>query len=457
MNLDSATSPSVPIEARAERRAERRLLAIAVAVIFCAKCLFALVLVPHFKDQINPEYSVGNVDNYVSLAKSLENGDGYRFFPETSLTLMREPGFPYYLATLKSYFDHFQKIAVVLNIVFSSLCAVLIFHLARSMVAIRWVPVIAAFVFMLHPGVIVAEQRNGIEIPFTLLLLGFLLLTRKALSSDSLVDYVKVGVALGAISLVRSTALLFPTFLIFYGFIFKGGWPSVIRSVPRIALIFACALLAMSPWILRNYALVGKFIPTASVQGIAMQAGNYICVHENDEPKKTFHQLDDDAADVRNTLARQQGYRFKASYYQYFYDAHDEVRFNGSLASAVVDQYRRSPSLFVRCASENIFNFWFQGKDNRATIANMMVQLPFLLLAIAGALLGWRHLDKPTFGLFALFVVYTLGVYIPIHAQARYSIPIMPLLTVLAAIPIARCVGFLSRRPGSAPVAHARW
>ena len=315
------------------------------------------------------------------------------------------------------------------------------------MVRIRWVPFIAALLFMLHPGVIVAEQRNGIEIPFTLLLLGFLLLTRKALSSDSLVDYVKVGVTLGAISLVRSTALLFPTFLVFYGYIFNGGWRSVIRSVASIALIFACALLAMSPWIVRNYALVGQFIPTASVQGIAMQAGNYICVHENDEPKKTFHQLDDDAAEVRNTLATQQGYRFKASYYQYFYDAHDEVKFNSSLAAAVVDQYRRSPSLFIRCASENVFNFWFQGKDDRATIANMIVELPFMLLAVAGAVLGWRQIHKPTFGLCALFLVYTLGVYIPIHAQARYSIPIMPLLAILAAIPIARCFGFLSPRP----------
>jgi hypothetical protein len=77
----------------------------------------------------------------------------------------------------------------------------------------------------------------------------------------------------------------------------------------------------------------------------------------------------------------------------------------------------------------------------------MIVELPFMLLAVAGAVLGWRQIHKPTFGLCALFLVYTLGVYIPIHAQARYSIPIMPLLAILAAIPIARCFGFLSPRP----------
>ena len=392
----------------------------------------------------------------MSLAKSIENGDGYRFFPDTSLTLMREPGFPYYLAELKSFSIHYHELAVVLNIVFSCVCGVLIFRLARSLVSLRWVPLIAACLFMLHPGVIIGEQRNGIEAPFTLLLLILLLMMRKALRTDSWIEYVKVGVTLGAVSLVRSTALLFPTFLVIYGFIFQGGWSSIARSVARVAVIFACAAVVMSPWIVRNYQLVGKIIPTASVQGIAMQAGYYICAHEGDEPSRTFRELDYDAADVRNAAATAQGYRFKASYYQYFYDPRDEVRFNGALAAQVVDAYRQSPGLFVRCASENVFNFWFRGKDSRATIANMIVQVPFILLAVLGTILGWKRLDKPTFGLFALFLIYTLGVYVPIHAQARYSIPIMPLLTILAAIPFALVVRALAERRGGVALTPAK-
>jgi hypothetical protein len=48
--------------------------------------------------------------------------------------------------------------------------------------------------------------------------------------------------------------------------------------------------------------------------------------------------------------------------------------------------------------------------------------------------------------LMLLFVVYTMGVYVPIHAQARYSIPIMPILSILAAITLCKLTGRVLRR-----------
>lgn len=55
-------------------------------------------------------------------------------------------------------------------------------------------------------------------------------------------------------------------------------------------------------------------------------------------------------------------------------------------------------------------------------------------------------MDKPTLALFLLFVAYTIAVYAPIHAQARYSIPVMPLLSMLAAIPLCQIMGHAFRR-----------
>jgi hypothetical protein len=424
------------IGSREDRKGDQRLLFGAILCIFVLKLTFALLVLPHFKGDLKFLYSVGSVDNYYSIAQNLDNGNGYRFDPDTSLTLMREPAYPYFLAALRGTFDDYLQVVIAANILFTSLCALLIFNLASQIAASRWPPLIAPFLFMLHPAVVLAEVRYGVETPFTLLLLAFLLLLRKALIVDATREYIKAGIALGVVSCVRSTALLFPLFLMFYGFLFSGGWKALLPSLSRIALILACAFLVLSPWIVRNYLLVGKVIATASVGGVAMQAGYYMCTHEG--TGKQFYELDLDAAAVRNQLATQQGYRFKPNYFQFFYDPKDEVKFNDSLASQVVAEYAHSPTVFVECAAENVYNFWFRGKTTAVTVVNMCIQLPYMIFAFAGIMLGFRRMERTAWGLFVLFILYTMAVYVPIHAQARYSTPLVPILAIFAAMAIER-------------------
>jgi 4-amino-4-deoxy-L-arabinose transferase-like glycosyltransferase len=420
-----------------EREADRRWLAMAVVAIFILKLTFALAIAPRFSDRILPLYGIGRADNYHSIAKNINAGHGYRFTPETSLTLMREPGYSYFLAGLLRVFDNDLESVVIANILFTSLAAIVLSNLARSVTGVRWVPLAAPLLFMLHPGVILAELRKGVESLFTLLVLVFLSLLLKALRTEKTRAYVEAGFALGIASCVRSTALLFPAFLILHGLILKGGWRSAVRAAGRAALVLACALIVLSPWIVRNEILVGKFIPTASVQGIAMQVGEYLCIHDGE---KDMGMLDLDAATVRNRLAVEQGYRFEGDYYQFFYDPKDELKFSNALAQQVVQDYSRSPALFAKCASENVFNFWFAGKSRAVTIANLCIQLPYLLLALWGITLEFRRMDRSALTLLLLFVGYTMAVYAPIHAQARYSMVLVPILSLFAAVPICRAL-----------------
>lgn len=426
-----------------ERRKDGRRLAIAVLVIFLLKLIFAFGIAPQFSDRIRPLYGIGPADNYLSIAKNIDAGNGYRFTPQTSLTLMREPGYPYFLAALLRVFDNDHELAIAANIAFTSLAALLVSSLARSMSAVRWVPVAAPLFFLLHPGVILSELRWGVESLFTLLVLIFLWLLLKALRTARTADYVGAGLALGVASAVRSTALLFPAFLIVHDLILKSGWKSVARGAWRPVLVLACAFAALSPWIVRNEMLVGKFVPTASVQGIAMQVGQYLCVHAGE---KDMAQLDLDAAAVRNKVAAEQGYRFQGDYYQLFYDPKDELTFNHALGQQVVHEYLQSPALFARCATENVFNFWFAGKDRAVTIANLCIQVPYLLLALLGVALDFRRMDRPALILLLLFVAYTMAVYAPIHAQARYSMVLVPILSIFAAVPICRWLDSRSER-----------
>ncbi len=444
MNLDGDIDHATDRMADAQRRKEEnRWLAIVVLGLLLVKLGFALIVVPKYADQIRPLYGIGPADNYLSIAKNIDAGHGYRFTPQTSLTLMREPGYPFFLAGLLRVFDNDHELAIVANIIFTSLAAFLLSSLARSVSAARWVSVAAPLLFMLHPGVILSELRYGYESLFTLLVLVFLWLLLKAQRTGRTADYVEAGLALGVASAVRSTALLFPAFLIVHDLILKGGWKSAVRAAWRAALVLACALIALSPWIIRNEMLVGKFVPTTSLPGIAMQVGEYLCIHAGE---KDMAKLDLEAAAVRNRLAVEQGYRFQGEYYQFFYDPKDELKFSHALGQQVVHDYLQSPALFAKCATENLFNFWFAGKNRAVTIANLCIQLPYLLLAVLGVALDFRRMDRPALILLLLFVAYTVAVYAPIHAQARYSMVLVPILSMFAAVPICRLLVSRSER-----------
>lgn len=415
--------------------AQRKLL-LAILAIFILKLVLYLLVIPAYSEQLGPLWGIGPADNYDVIADNIRHGYGYRFSPDTALTLMREPGYPYFLALLEWLFGAGLAAPIVANLVLSSCSALLISRLGRSISPLPWAPQIAALLFLLHPGVVVAELRSGVEIPFIFMLLCFFLALRRALHTERVRDYLIAGLVLGLTSCIRSTALLFPPFLLVYHWARQRSWRSIWQASIRVAATMLVAFLVLTPWIVRNYELVGKFIPTASVGGVAMQVGNYICTH--DDGKKGFHERDVEAATQRQQLASQLGYRFTGDYYQYFYDPRDEVSFNAELSHRVTEQYLHSPAIFAKCAAENLVSFWFAGKTSTSTMLNVCIQLPYLALALVGIILGFRQADGALLACLLLFVVYTIAVYAPIHAQARYSVPMVPVLALFAAIPLAR-------------------
>jgi hypothetical protein len=251
---------------------------------------------------------------------------------------------------------------------------------------------------------------------------------------------VAAGLLLGLTSLVRSTALLFPLLLPVYFMVREVPRPPLLSTCARVLAVMLAAYLVLTPWMIRNYRLVGTPVATASIMGTAMQTGLYICQRLN------FHNgyqvLDYAAGDERVQLAREQGYRVIAMQDPVFYDPRDEVRFSSWLTHRVLDEYRRSPLLFARCAGENVFNYWFAGKNWTSTLLNVPLQLGYLALAIWGGIVYARNRERPPqtpggIGLYVLFCVYSMLVYVPTFAQARYSIPSIPLLALIGSVGIA--------------------
>jgi 4-amino-4-deoxy-L-arabinose transferase-like glycosyltransferase len=408
-------------------------------VILAGLVLEAVVLfgvLPRLGGRLRPHYGVGFADDYDKLARSLVNGEGYRFYPDTAPTLMREPGYPVFLATVFSLLGSSIVAARVGNLVLAGLIACLLPRLALRVTSSRWVVLIATFLFLVHPGTIVAQARASFETLFALLLLVLALALGHALDRGGDRSFLLAGVCLGLVDLVRSTFLLFPAVVVALLIVAGPASKSVILPALRKgSLMTIASIVVLSPWIVRNRALTGKWVFATTVQGTAAHAGQYICT--NLSLSNGFQELDAASAAARTQLAISLGYSFRRGFFPHFYRTSDEIEFNEHLLARVRGQYLSHPLLAGRCTALNLLHFWFAGKTWPVTGLNVVLQLPLLVLAVIGLRVVKRERGWNSVAPALLPVLYLPLLHAPVLAQARYSVPLIPLLVVYA------CIGLL--------------
>ena len=411
---------------------KRALIRLYVAA-FIAHAFLLFFVIPALSNRLTPLYNQNLYpDGYDLLAANIVAGNGYRFFPDTAMTLMREPGYPVFLAGMFRIFGEGQIPVKLTNLLLALSTALLMIRITRRVSNNQVVIFLSPILFFFHPATIIAESRGGVEVLFTFLITLFTLTLYRSIEDNKYQNYVVSGGVLGLTVLVKGTPMLFPLFLLFYLLAFRSQENSKIAIFRNIGLMMFAMIVVLSPWIIRNYTLTGKLIPTASVLGVSAHAGQYICSHLSYD--KSFVDLDTDAALERSKLAERLGLRFKAGYYQMFYSTNDELEFSSYLLKRVAAEYQASPILLAKCIGYNLFNFWFAGKTWKSTCINLVVQLPYIILAILGAILFMRGNQLRTIAPLVLIIVYIVAVHIPILSQARYSVPIIPSLCVLACI-----------------------
>jgi 4-amino-4-deoxy-L-arabinose transferase-like glycosyltransferase len=408
-----------------------------IALILAVHALVLFVGLPAIGAHLSPLYSHDQyIDGYNLIASNLADGNGYRFYQDTAPTLMREPGYPIALAGIFLAFGKSFTAVKIVNMCLTFVTAALVVYLATMLSTHRTASLLAPVIYLFHPGTLIAESRAGVESLFTTLIVLFFVLTLRAMRKDRLRDYLVAGGVLGLAVLVRSTPILFPILLLAYRLTTErreGRSWTIFRNISM--LIFAMVVV-LSPWIIRNYRLTGRIVPTASVLGISAHAGQFICSHLNED--KPWYLLDREASRLRGEMATNLGYTFKQGedYYQFFYKTDDEMRFSKYLIAGVVEKYRESPKLCAKCITYNLFNFWFAGKSGASVALNLAVQLPLLLCSIYGVIISAQY-GRKVAALVVVFVAYFVAISVPILAQARYSVPLLPFLAALTAAAMA--------------------
>ncbi len=431
-------------------RTKNLLITLSVLVIVLNVVLL-FVLIPELSSRLTLSHNQNAyADGYDQLADNLAQGNGYRFYPDTAHTLLREPGYPIFLAGIYLFLGNRFPLVMLANMLLALGTAWIMTRIAlkvsRSQVVILGTPLL----FLFHPGILIAESRGGVEILFAFLVALFVSSLYRAIERNRPLDYVLSGAVLGVAVLAKSTLLLFPFVLLAYLLIYARQRNFQTTICLKVALMLIAMCVVLSPWIVRNYLLTGQFIPTASVLGVSAHAGQYIHAHLSSD--KSWTEVDREAARERRRLAQQHGYPFKDvtdAYYQYFYSSEDEVNFSNDLLKEVIREYLRSPTLLIRNSVSNLFNLWFRGKTWSSTRMNMVIQLPFLILALMGTVLSVRNRQFNSIAPLILLVIYFVAVHTLILAQARYSVPLIPFLSIFACITLAtvrRIVGNLFSR-----------
>jgi 4-amino-4-deoxy-L-arabinose transferase-like glycosyltransferase len=405
----------------------RRQLSVLVVLVL-VKAVLLLVVLPAFSKPLKSIYGTTFADDYDKLAGNLEAGRGYRLLPEAEPTLMREPGYPLFLAAVFRVGGRELAAARVANLLLGLATAVVVLRLATDLGLSVQGSLFAAVLFLIYPGTLVAESRGGFESLFTLLLAGFVLLWGRAVANDRSPDYAAAGVVLGLAGLVRTTVVLLP--VLAFGWLWLRPPRRVLHALGRAAVLGGAMLVVVSPWIIRNSLLTGEPTWATTVRGTSAHAGQYICLHRGDP--RGLQAIDLDAADERAELARQWGYRFKFDYYLYFYTTKDEIEFDRRLMGTVGDRWRAHPLLAAGCAVENLGSFWFAGKNARSTALNVATQLPLMLLAAGGVIALARKGRAGGLVPMGIVVGYLLLLHSIVIAQARYSVPLVPFLAVCA-------------------------
>jgi len=421
------------VKAADVNRIWERIAGVILASAVLVNLLLVFVVIPELTKGLRPLYNQESFqDGYDLIAANLADGHGYRFYPDTAETVMREPGYPVVLAGLRRVFGPGFEEVKIANVCFALMTAWILMYLGGKLVAPGKLALLVPAFFLIHPGTVIAESRGGVEILFGALLTLFMLAVYKAIETEKWSTYLLAGYVLGFTVLVRSTPIIFAAFLLVYVWVAERRRTRLSKICRNAGVMVMAMISVLSPWIIRNYALTGRFIPTASVLGVSAQAGQYICT--NLTLHRRWVDLDRAAGKERERLAEAAGYRLRGGYYQVFYSTIDEITFSNYLLSNVVERYREKPWLCLKCIAYNVVNLWCAGKTWSSTAISAGIQFPYLGFALAGVIIRIRERRFRSIGPIVLLIVYTVAVYAPILAQARYSVPLVPFVSLLASI-----------------------
>ena len=442
-------------------------------------CLIALIHGALYIVNMRPDWDVAWTDQagYKQLGAVLaETGKFTRYpdYPTFVPEVIRTPGYPAFVALIYRLFGVGNDIAVTAAqaIAYAALCLV-VFAIARRIAAMR-VATIAALLTALFAPLAHFAALVLTEFWTTFVATIAMVFVLRAVQQQRLADFAGGGLLLSATTLVRPAFVLLPFFL-------AVAMPVVVRSQRNASAVRGWGVLALAaaitllPWFTYNYVYLGRFtLSPAGGIGRGLWEGSWQGLWPG-RVQAELTALAEANVDVESRVraiadANSQRPDLMLQYVREWRTIHDlwdapqdplerasaRVRADSEYLAAAMNNIRRDPiGHATRRLTYGLFVLWAADIPIRYSEINRtptlivrliwLAQVAILLLAAIGCLTLARRGRWTETVLLALPLVYVTGVHLPLLCEARQSLPVKPLVIVLAAVGIGR---FIS--PGSA-------
>ena len=455
------------------------------------KVLIVLLALAHaalFIVYQRPDWEVAWSDQggYKQLGAAMARSGEFTRFPESPVFIpevIRTPGYPAFVAVIYRLFgEHTLPVAIAQALVFALIC--LIVYTIGKRVAGDRAATVAGVMTALFPPLPYYGALVLTEVWTTFMMVLACVVCLRAIQLDRVRDFVLAGVLFSATTIVRPAFVLLPFGLAIAMPLLVPSERSRGRRLGQWAAFAVAAAVTLVPWFTYNYVYLGRFtLSPAGGIGRGLWEGSWQGrwpgrVH-NDLTHTAEQALSRDELDSRvRAIAVKAGtpaegmlsYVHEWQNIRKIWETPTDPMERARARVVADEEYLRAalehiradvPGWMIRRLAFGTFILWASDIPIRYTDINDMpplliraiwlVQVVLLAVAAAGAVivLRWRRFAEAA--LLILPLLYVTAVHVPLLCETRQSLPVKPLVIVLAAIAVnalANGMRWTVNRPG---------
>lgn len=388
---------------------KRRHLLLLIAILVVGLLLRMAMVANNASDEL-----VFDECNYDSIAKNLLAGKGYSmgYDADPPTTMYRMPGYPFFIAGIYSVVGPNPTAVRTAQALVDILACLIIYRFVLAMRRRPREALLVAAAYMLHPLFWVHTAMlyaDSLSIPFFILAV---LVFYNGIEKANWRSYAWSGILLGIGTLMRPTYVVIPLAMLIILLILQPK--QIARSVALTAVCSAALVLMLTPWIVRNYCVYHKFLPTVPAAGFNLYAG---AGPKNGETINSIDQL------PPTHPVRQEAMRI------------DESDWNSLFFREGIKLIKSDPGNYARLLVRKPFRLWFnllyEDAPSKSSLA--LAALNLLVFLFAGIGMAKCHFPRSlTVVVLVLFVCWT-ATHAVSQSLVRYAMPILPLVFPYAA------------------------
>ncbi|MDH4070510.1 MAG: glycosyltransferase family 39 protein [Ignavibacteria bacterium] len=364
-------------------------------------------------------YYTGDEKEYVYLASSL--ADGGEFIDTNGEYSTRSPLYPFFLSTMVDAGSMGLLLSHIAGAVLGVIVVGLIYQLSMQLFGEKVWALAAAAVAGLYPGLIIYSALLQTEMLFLVFFLGSFLAGYRLLQKPTLAAGGVLGVLTGCAVLVRAVYLgFFPVFLGTLLFLGRKNMKAHILPIAASILVFAAVNM---PWLVRNYTIHDVLVP------VSLWGGRSILVANNPYATGTWSNHPGFESWFDQELSRRGIQK----------EGLTEYELSSVSREIGIDFLRENPGKGLSLAAARTHIFWIYpitNSDSNIPLQGIAVGADFFLMVLLlVGIAGFRKWDARLMPIWAAVAVFSL-LHLVLHAEARYRLPIVPLLSLFAGIGI---------------------